>query len=178
WSPDSKRIAFYRFDEGKVPDYYLTLNQVGQHDRLDVEAYPKAGDPNPVVDLYVYEVETKKMVHVDVREGKPFTNDAVGHYAYNVRWSPDGRELLFNRTNRRQNVLELVAANPETGALRVVLREEWPTGWIENTPGMVFLKDGRRFIWESERNGWKNFYLYDLSGPLISPLPSSPTFEA
>ena len=57
------------------------------------------------------------------------------------------------------------------------MREEWPTGWVENNPSMQFLKDGRRFIWESERNGWSNFYLYDLSGRLIAPLTSHTTFE-
>ena len=124
---------------------------------------------NPIVDLLIYDVASKKTTKIDVRDGKPFTNDVVGHYAYNVRWTPDGRELLFNRTNRRQNVLELVAANPDTGALRVVIREEWPTGWIENSPAMVFLKDGRRFIWQSERNGWSNFYLYDLSRQVDRP---------
>ncbi len=178
WSPDSRRLAFYRFDESPVPDYYLQLDQTRLQSVIDTEAYPKAGVANPIVDLLIYDVASKKTTRIDVRDGKPFTNDAVGHYAYNVRWTPDGRELLFNRTNRRQNVLELVAANPDTGALRVVIREEWPTGWIENSPAMVFLKDGRRFIWESERNGWSNFYLYDLTGKLITPLTASTSFEA
>jgi len=59
-----------------------------------------------------------------------------------------------------------------------VLREEWPTGWLMSEPRLVFLADGRRFIWESQRNGWNNFYLYDLTGRLIAPLTSSTTFEA
>jgi dipeptidyl-peptidase 4 len=59
----------------------------------------------------------------------------------------------------------------------VVVHEEWPTGWIENSPTTVFLKDNRRFIWQSERNGWNNFYLYDLSGKLITPLTTHTTFE-
>jgi dipeptidyl-peptidase 4 len=178
WSPDSRKLAFYRFDESPVPDYYLQLDQTKLQSVIDSEAYPKAGVPNPIVDLLVYDVSSKKTTKIDVRDGKPFTNDVVGHYAYNVRWTPDGRELLFNRTNRRQNVLELVAANPDTGRPRVVIREEWPTGWIENSPAMVFLKDGQRFIWQSERNGWRNFYLYELSGKLIAPLTSSTAFEA
>jgi dipeptidyl-peptidase 4 len=178
WSPDSRKLAFYRFDESPVPDYYLQLDQTKLQSVIDTEAYPKAGVANPIVDLLIYDVASKTTTKIDVRDGKPFTNDVVGHYAYNVRWTPDGRELLFNRTNRRQNVLELVAADPDTGALRVVIREEWPTGWIENSPAMVFLKDGRRFIWQSERNGWNNFYLYDLSGKVIAPLTSTTRFEA
>ena len=115
WSPDSRRIAYYRFDEKQVPDYYLQVDQTQIQSKDDVEAYPKAGAPNPIVDLFVYDVASKKSAQVDVRDGKPFDNDVVGHYVYRVAWSPDGTELLFNRTNRRQNILEFAAANPETG---------------------------------------------------------------
>jgi dipeptidyl-peptidase 4 len=177
WSPDSTRIAYYRFDEKQVPDYHLQLDQTKLQSKDDIEAYPKAGAPNPIVDLYVYDVAAKQSTRIDVRGGKPFDNASVGHYVYRIAWSPDGRELLFNRTNRRQNILEYAAANPATGATRVILREEWPTGWIENNPAMHFLKDGRRFIWESSRNGWSNLYLYDLSGRLIAPLTNHSTFE-
>ncbi len=178
WSPDGRKLAYYRFDERQVPYYYLQVKQTQLYSESEKEAYPKAGQPNPVVDLFVYDVAAKKSVQIDVRSGKPFDNNVVGHYVYGISWSPDGRELLFHRTNRRQNVLEMVAANPDTGACRVFLHEEWPTGWVENSPTMVFLKDGRRFIWQSERNGWKNFYLYDLGGKLIAPLTQYTSFEA
>jgi dipeptidyl-peptidase-4 len=180
WSPDSRKVAYYRFDEKQVIDYNLQLDQTKIQSTNDVEAYPKAGAANPIVDLFVYDVATKKTTRVDVRSGKPFDNTVVGHYVYRVSWSPDGRELLFNRTNRRQNVLELVAANPDSGAARVIIHEEWPTGWIDNRPLMHFLKqpgDGRRFIWESERNGFANLYLYDLDGSLITPLTNHTSFE-
>jgi dipeptidyl-peptidase 4 len=177
WSPDSRKIAYYRFDEKDVDLYYLQLDQTKLYSRVDTEAYPKAGRPNPVVDLFVYDAAAKKSVRIDVRDGKPFENNVVGYYVYKVSWSPDGTELLFNRTNRRQNILEFVAANPTTGACRVIVREEWPTGWVENAPGLTFLKDNKRFIWESERNGWRNFYVYDLAGKLLYPLTAHTTFE-
>jgi dipeptidyl-peptidase-4 len=178
WSPDGTRLAYYRFDEKQVPDYFLQLDQTRLYSRADIEAYPKAGQPNPIVDLLVYDTASRTSTRIDVRDGRPFENEVVGHYVYRVEWSPDGRELLFSRTNRRQNVLELVAANPSTGACRVIIREEWPTGWVENRPAMVFLQDGRRFIWESERTGWRNYYLYDLSGALLATLTAHTTFEA
>ena len=177
WSPDSRKLAFYRFDEKGVPDYFLQLDQTKLQSVVDTEAYPKAGAPNPVVDVFIYDVETRKTVKVDVRTGEPFDNAVVGHYVYRVAWSPDGRELLFNRTNRRQNVLELASADPESGATRAVLREEWPTGWVENSPAMHFLSDGRRFVWESERNGWNNLYVHDLDGRTSYPLTSYTTAD-
>lgn len=172
WSPDSRKIAFYRFDESPVPDYFLQLDQTKLQSKVDIEAYPKAGVNNPIADILIYDLDSKKTTRLDVRDGKPFDNSVVGHYVYHVQWSPDGSELLFNRTNRRQNIMELTAANPETGKCRVVVREEWPTGWTENHPDMKFLKDGKRFIWESERTGWKNLYLYELSGKLLATLTS------
>jgi dipeptidyl-peptidase 4 len=177
WSPDGKKVAYYRFDEKDVLDYNLQLDQTKIQSSNDVEAYPKAGTSNPLVDLLVYDVATKKTTKIDVRDGKPFDNQVVGHYVYRISWLPDGRELLFTRTNRRQNILEFVAANTETGKTRVIVHEEWPTGWVENRPPMQFLSDNRRFIWESERNGFANLYLYDLNGTLITPLTKHETFE-
>jgi dipeptidyl-peptidase-4 len=170
WSPDGSRLAYYRFDESTVPDYYLQFKQTALYDSLDTEAYPKAGAPNPVVDLFVYDVATGKSTRMDVRDGKPFTNDVMGHYVYQVRWSPDGSEITFNRTNRRQNALDFTACAPATGACRVVVHEEWPDSWVENHPPIQYLADGKRFLWISERTGFANLYLYDMSGKLLRTL--------
>ena len=174
WSPSSRQVAYYRFDESQVPDYYLALDQTKLQSTVDVEAYPKPGVPNPVVDLFVYDVDTKQSVRIDVRDGRAFTNDVVGHYVYRVGWSPDGSEVTFNRMNRRQNVLEYTACRPSTGKCRVIIREEWPTGWVDNHPTTQFLSDGRRFIWESERSGFRNYYMYDFSGKLLATLTRHP----
>jgi dipeptidyl-peptidase-4 len=168
WSANSRKLAFYRFDESQVRDYYGTLDETRFQNRLDVEPYMKVGTTNPAVDLLVYDLETRKTTRMDVRDGKGFDNNVIGHYIYGVAWSPEGKELLFHRTNRRQNVMEFCAADPETGKCRVIVREEWPASWTENSPDIHWLKDGKRFLWSSERTGWRNFYLYDLGGALLS----------
>lgn len=174
WSPDGRKVAYYRFDESQVPDYYLALDQTSLQSRPGVEPYPKAGAANPIVDLFVYDVAAKRAVHVDARDGKPFDNSVMGHYLYNVSWSAGGRELLYYRMNRRQNVMEFMAADPETGRCRCVVHEEWLPSWVEQMPTRQFLKDGVRFVWASERTGWRNFYLYDLSGKLLATLTNHP----
>jgi dipeptidyl-peptidase-4 len=170
WSPDSKKLAFYSFDMSKVRNYYLQYEQTKLYDSLNVEAYTKVGAVNPVVGLMIYDLETKETVTVDVRDGQPFDNQTIGHYVYGIEWTPDGSELLFHRTNRKQDIMELTAADPQTGACRVVVHEEWPASFVENSPEMKFLTDGHRFIWTSERTGYKNYYLYDLKKGLINPL--------
>lgn len=178
WSPDSKQLAFYRFDESDVKDYYLAMQTTRVQDTLDVEAYPKSGATNPVADLIVYDLATSRTLTVDARDGKPLTDNAVGYYVYNVRWSPNGKELLFHRTNRLQNIMELVSANPQTGKCRVIAREVQAQSYAENNPTTEFFEDSDRFLFSTERNGYKNYDLYSLSqGKRLTAITQN-TFEA
>ena len=174
WSPDGSKIAFYRFVEKDVKKYYVLLNQLSLYDSLEVEAYPKVGEPNLPVDLMVYDVATKKVTELDIRDGKPYNDGDLGTYIYDLSWTPDGKELLFHSTNRRQNILELRAANPETGKSRTVIREEWLPSFVENSPEMKVLEDGEHFIWASERSGFNNYYLYNFDGTLVNGITSHP----
>jgi dipeptidyl-peptidase-4 len=170
WSSNSQKVAFYRFDESQVRDYYLSLDQARTQSRMDVEPYMKAGATNPLVDILVYDLASKRTIKVNVRDGQPFDNSVLGHYVYGVSWTANSKELLFHRTNRRQNIMEFCAADPESGKCRVIVREEWPASWTENMPTRRFLKDGKRFIWTSERTGWRNLFLYELSGKRLVTL--------
>ena len=170
WSPDSKKIAFYRFDEKEAKKYYVIYNQTKIQDSVEIEAYPKVGAKNLPVDLMVYDLDTKKTTSLDLRDGKPYEDGPIGTYIYNIGWSPDGTELLYHSTNRKQDIMEYKAANPTTGKSRVVVREEWLASFTRNSPEMRFLKDGKRFIWASERSGFNNYYLYNIDGTLINPI--------
>jgi dipeptidyl-peptidase-4 len=170
WSPDSRYLAYYEFDERQVRDYYLLGGLTEIHTELLAEGYPKAGEPNPVASIHVHDVEGGSTTRIDVGADPE-------QYVYSVRWSPaeggpgaaSGSVLLFNRTNRHQNTLEVLAADPATGGARVVVTESQPT-WQENSPELRFLKDHRRFIWGTERSGWKHLELRDLDGRLLRSL--------
>lgn len=168
WSPDSSKLAYYRFNESKVPDYYLSTGVTQVQDKLFVEPYVKAGAPNPDVALFIYDLASKKAVQVDAAFGSE--GRELAHYLYDVRWSPDGNELLFNRTNRKQKIMEFCAADPATGKCRTIVREEWQPSWVENHPRITWLEDKKRFLWASERNGYENFYLGSIDGSLLKPI--------
>lgn len=170
WSPDSKKIAFYRFDEKEAKKYYVLYNQTKIQDSVEIEAYPKVGAKNLPVDLMMYDLATKKMITLNTRDGQPFNDGNLGTYLYNVFWSPDGKELLYHSTNRKQNTMELRAADPVTGKSRTVVREQWLPSFTVNSPEMHILEDGKRFIWASERSGFNNYYLYSFDGKLLKTL--------
>ena len=174
WSPDSKKVAFYKFDEKTSKKYYVLYNQTKIQDSVEIEAYPKVGAKNLPVDLLVYDLETKKTITLDTRNGKPYHDGNLGTYLYDIEWSPDGKELLFHSTNRKQNIMEYKAGDPITGKTRVIIREEWLPSFTVNSPEIHILNDGKRFIWASERSGFKNYYLYDFSGKLIKSLTQHP----
>jgi dipeptidyl-peptidase-4 len=164
WSPSGRHLAYYRVDERGVPDHPLRIEDAGGTSHIETITYPEPGKAAAIVDLFVYDVQTMTHTRLDVRDGRPETGDSVGYYVYRVSWSPDGTELLLHRANRGQNVMELAACAPGTGACRVVVHEAWPTGWVSEPPPVRWCSDGRRFVWTSARTGFANLYLYDLTG--------------
>ena len=95
---------------------------------------PRPGSPIPWPRLFVYDVDAKTTIKVDVRDGKPFEDAVVGHYVYRVAWSPDGGSFSSTGRTAARTSSSSCAADPATGKVRVILREEWPTGWVENSP--------------------------------------------
>lgn len=166
WAPDSTRLAYYAFDERPVKDYVLLGGLTETRTKPLVAGYPKPGDDNGIARLEIYDLSSRRRIPVDVGP------DAT-QYVYGARWTPRGDGLLFLRTNRRQDTLELVFANPATGETRVVVRETQPT-WQDNSPEFRFLKDGRRFIWETEANGFSNYQLWSLDSGKIADLTRAP----
>jgi dipeptidyl-peptidase-4 len=168
FSPDGRYLAYYHFNESAVRDYYVVLDQTKFQATLDVEAYPKAGTDNPTVEIRVYDTVTGQSAKVDGEFGPD--GKELAHYLYQVRWSPDGTELFYHRTNRKQNRMQWCAYHPAKLASRVILEESRPQSWTDNAPPLTWLEDGQRFIWTSERNGYRNLYLYQVTGKLLQVL--------
>ena len=172
WSPDSFKLAVKKEDSRAV-ESVLVAHWLKPSAEVEWFHKPRTGGPLPQTELFVVDILSKRQVRLD-------TGEEPDHYFYILGWRPDGSELLFLRTDREHKKLDLMAANPNTGATRVVLTETQKTFVIRPTyfrdwmQLFTLLEDGNRFIWMSERDGWNHLYLYDLEGNLIRRLTEGP----
>ena len=157
WSPDSKRLGFYRFDNSSVPMFPI-YSPFGQDGKLLQTRYPKAGESNPSVRIGIVEARPgAQTVWADFEEtpeqyfGTPF-------------WGADSRELYVSREPRRQNTLDLFAVSVTDGSRRHVYHEEYPT-WVEWITGMIFKEKGL-YMARNFETGWEQIYFLGYDGTL------------
>jgi dipeptidyl-peptidase-4 len=161
WAPDSRRIAFLRFDDNPVPTFPL-FSSTGQHGELEMERYPKAGDPNPFVQLGVVSATGGKIVWADVEE-------KADHYVAWPFWLRDSSKLTFQWMNRDQNRIKIYTMDLETGEKELLYDETQPA-WVEFFNDLYFFEDGSGFLLRTDRDGWQHLYTYDLEGNLTNRL--------
>ncbi|HWQ56363.1 MAG TPA: S9 family peptidase [Bryobacteraceae bacterium] len=161
WSPDSTRVAYLQFDIGHEWTYpHADLLPIPA--RFEPQRYPKAGSPNADVRLGVVAASGGETRWMDLGD----TRDAL---LARVAWSPDSRALFAQRLNRIQNRLDLLNADAQSGIARQVLREQ-DRYWVNLDDVFRFIGDGSRFLWGSERDGFRHLYLYGADGRLIRQL--------
>lgn len=165
WSPDSKKIAFMKFDESKVREFQMEEFEGLYPDWYSFK-YPKAGEDNSVVEIYVYNLESGKTVKMD-------TGTETDIYLPRIAWTKDANTLAIQRLNRHQNHLEILAADATTGKSRVFY-DETNDYYIDITDDWHFLEDGKRFLMTSEKSGYNHIYLYNLDGSLVKQLTDGP----
>lgn len=159
WSPDSKHIAFYRFDDSGVPVFSLYSSE-GQHGFTEKTRYPKAGDPNPEVKIGLASIADGKVVWADFNQkddqyfGAPF-------------WRPDGSGILVQWMPREQNNLKLFDIDVTTGKKKEIYNEEQAT-WINWINRFQWVKGG--FLMVRDFEGWEQIYFHAADGKLKQKL--------
>jgi len=161
WSPDGNKIAFYRFDESKVKEYSLTYYGKLYPEHYKYK-YPKAGEDNSVVEIYVYDLKTGKTVKMDV-------GTETDQYIPRIKWTKDADILAIERLNRLQNHLDILLADANTGESRILYTENNPW-YIDITDDLTFLPGNKYFIITSEKEGYNHIYLYSMNGQLVRKL--------
>jgi dipeptidyl-peptidase 4 len=154
WSPKGNYIAYYRFDESKVKEYEFTQFDNTYNKQYSYK-YPKAGDANSKVDIYLYNVATCTKVKAKYDQGDI--------YIPRIKWTQDDNALVVFWMNRHQDNLKLLLTNAQTGAASL-LYEEKNKYFVEINDDWWFLKDGKNFLFTSEMNGFRHLYLNSLDG--------------
>lgn len=165
WAPDGKKIAFYRFDESRVPEYNMQL--WGDLYPKDYRyKYPKAGEANSLVEIWVHDLASNQKTKVDV-------GPEADQYIPRIKWTQNPGLLSIKRMNRLQNRLDILHSDAATGQSKTVWSEESKTYVdLEFTDDLTYLADGKSFIQSSERSGYKHLYQYDMNGTLLKTLTS------
>ncbi len=161
WSPDSKKIAYYRFDESKVKEYNMQM-WGGLYPDDNKFKYPKAGETNSTVDILIYDLATQQTKQLD--EGSE--ND---QYIPRIKWTKDANTLALMRMNRWQNKMELLLADANSGTMSTIYIEE-DKAYIDVPDTWMFLNDGKHFLITSEKDGYNHIYMYDLNGNMVTQI--------
>jgi len=154
WSPDSRKIAFFRFDEEHVKEFNMMM--YGELYPTEYRfKYPKAGEDNAHVSIFVYDLENQATIPVDSQVD-------ADHYIPRMKWTHDPDKFMLYRLNRHQNHLEMLLADAETGKTEVVYDEK-NEYYISINDDLTFLSDTASFLFTSEKDGYRHIYLYDMN---------------
>ena len=163
WSPDSRSIAFWQFDASGIEDFLLLNNTTGLYPTLTKIPYPKTGTQNAAVRVGVIPAAGGDIRWLET-PGDPRNN-----YIVSVDWH-GANEIYLQHFNRLQNTLQVLVADAKSGKTRSILTEKDET-WVDLTlPEMRWLDGGKRFLWISERDGWRRPYSLAADGTGMTAL--------
>ncbi len=184
WSPDSKKIGFYRFDNSQVsmfPIYSAFSNpsaaaSQSQSPRvtdlalggsLSETRYPKAGQTNPQVRIGIIDMTGDPI--------RAALDPARDQYFGTPFWGPDSKEFFIARMPRLQNTIDLYAVNAADGSKRHVYNETYKT-WLNWFDGVVFTDRGLYMAREFE-TGWQQIYFLSYDGTEFRRLTDGPNWN-
>ncbi|MBC7949210.1 MAG: S9 family peptidase, partial [Chitinophagaceae bacterium] len=154
WSPKGNYIAYYRFDETRVKEYNMTLYDNTYNFDYRYK-YPKAGEANSKVDIYIYQLSSGKTVPAQYEQGDI--------YIPRIKWTKDDNSLVVFWLNRHQDDLRLLLTDARTGKSDLLYKEQ-NKYYVEVTDEWKFLSDGKSYFFTSEMNGHNHIYIYSLDG--------------
>ena len=164
WAPDNLTLCYLRFDESRVPMYSLPLYE-GTCNRMEQYSlypgwmnykYPVAGEPNSVVTVHSYDVETRKTKQVDLP-------GAMAYYIPRIEYGPDASKLLVATLNRDQNRYEIFVCNPKSTVSKSVYVEE-SKAWIESAAYENLYVGANSFVVSRSDADYTRYYEYSYTG--------------
>ncbi len=163
WSPSGNYLAFYRMDESMVTDYPL-VDISKRVAATDFEKYPMAGMESHHVTIGIYNNSNGEVIFLQTGEPKE-------QFLTNVVWGKDELSIYVAVLNRYQNHLKLNQYDALTGFFIKTIYEEKNNRYVEPLTPMYFLNSNSdQFLWQSQRDGWNHFYLFDRYGKMLKQL--------
>jgi dipeptidyl-peptidase-4 len=170
FSPDSKLLAFIKFEETGVPEFALQkFNPSGKTDQdvtlypeLVQFKYPKAGQPNSKVSVCIYDDFYKQIKTVKLGDG-----NLTDFYITRLKWTNSEEQLAVFVLNRNQNQMDMYLANPKSTLSKQVFSQidERYVDYL-NADNTFFTADNQYFITVTEQDGWRHAYRYFINGTL------------
>ena len=160
WNSQSDRIAYLKFDESEVKGYQIPLYYDMQYPNYFNYKYPKVGEENSKVSVWVYDLKSKKNKAIIF----PYSYE----YIPRIYWNASGDEIVAMLLNRHQDSLQLVGYNIKTKKTRL-LYVETDKAYVEVPVTVKFLTDNS-FIITSEKDCFNHLYHYDKDGKLLKQL--------
>ena len=158
WNNTSNKIAFIRFNETDVPEFSMDIYGSDLYPKQQVFKYPKAGENNAEVSLFMYNLNSNSKQKIDLGKDKQY-------YLPRMEWNK-ANQLCITTLNRHQNNLNLLFVDENTLSHQVILNEK-DAAYIDITDNLTFLEDNS-FIWTSEQNGFNHIYHYSKEGKRIN----------
>jgi len=155
WSPNGKYLAYMRFDESNVKEFAMTIWGDLYPEEYKYK-YPKAGEDNSVVEIYVFDTEKNKSSLIDIKT-------CVEIYYPRLFWLQNSTDLMVLQLNRLQNRLEFVKYNVLNHSYFTVFTDT-NLYWLNVADKYYFLQDNKSMILTSERDGFNHIYLVDFNG--------------
>ena len=165
WNKSGDRIAYIRFDESEVPEFSMDIYGKALYPSKQVFKYPKAGEKNSKVGLFVHDLRDGSRVEVPLDNYHDF-------YIPRIQWTQDPDVLSLQVINRHQNKLDIILYHTQEKTTKVVLTET-DQAYVDVTDNLTFLEDNS-FLWASERDGYNHLYHFDVSGTLKHQVTRGP----
>ena len=192
WSPDSRKIGFYRFDNSEVPMFPIysafanpaaaasqsqspRVTDLGIGGSLSETRYPKCGQTNPQVRIGIVDIPCHCEERSDVAISWADFDPSLDQYFGIPFWGPDSQEFFIARMPRLQNTIDLYAVNYADGTKRHVYNETYKT-WLNWFDGVVFTDKGLYMAREFE-TGWQQIYFLSYDGTEFRRLTDGPNWN-
>jgi dipeptidyl-peptidase-4 len=162
WSPDSKRLAYWQVNSEGVGQYALVNDTEAELPTVVKYPYPQVGTSNPAARIGVVAIDG------GITKWVTLPGDPHDYYIPYMEWK-SAEEVMIERLNRRQNSNVLWLADARTGTAHQVFEERDQT-WVDVVDPIKWIESAARFLWLSERDGWRHVYAVSLDGARVQLL--------